>query len=91
MRKDRVNLVSAFSEIWNLAFLDEAFLSFSSSWKLCLIIIIIKVRSRPCVRLNNNNNNNQLSELAGRMNAQHGPGTVIYEERDARDATLAQR
>ncbi|CAM9826529.1 unnamed protein product [Scytosiphon promiscuus] len=32
-----------------------------------------------------------LSELAGRMNAKHGEGTVIYEERDANDATLAQR
>ena len=33
----------------------------------------------------------QLSELAGRMNAKHGDGTVIYEERDAKDATLAMR
>ncbi|CAN0153793.1 unnamed protein product [Pylaiella littoralis] len=32
-----------------------------------------------------------LSELAGRMNAKHGPGTVVYEERDAKDYTLSHR
>ncbi|CAM9621887.1 unnamed protein product [Ectocarpus sp. 6 AP-2014] len=32
-----------------------------------------------------------LSELADRMNAKHGAGTVIYEERDPKDATLARR
>ncbi|CAM9138735.1 unnamed protein product, partial [Hapterophycus canaliculatus] len=32
-----------------------------------------------------------LSKLAGRMNAKYGEGTVIYEEREAQDATLAQR
>lgn len=42
--------------------------------------------SGPCL-----NSQQQLSELAGRMNAKYGEGTVIYEERDAKDATLAQR
>eukprot|EP00903_Cladosiphon_okamuranus_P018856 g17344.t1 len=32
-----------------------------------------------------------LSELAVRMNAKHGEGTLVYEEREAKDAALAQR